>query len=84
MKTWGDEVFAQVGELRSLIPARVNIIALTATATIETMDIVSHRLCLKNPVIVALPPYRDNITYRMHTKVELDMCCELSGCSPKQ
>ena len=33
VKTWGDEfrtAFAHIGELRSLIPSRVNILALTA------------------------------------------------------
>ena len=87
VKSWGDEfrtVFSQVGELRSLIPAAVNIIALTATATLDTVNIVSHRLCLKNPTIVALPPYRDNIAYQIRSKVELDMftttlCDELAS-----
>ena len=42
VKTWGDEfrlAFAQIGELRSLIPASVNVIALTATATSETYTV---------------------------------------------
>ena len=75
VKLWGDEfrkVFSQVGELRSLIPMGVNIMALTATATTETFQIVSRRLCMDNPVIIALPPYRDNITYQKLKKVELE------------
>ena len=57
--------FSQVGELRSLIPAGVNIMALMATATADTLSTVSQRLCMANPVIVALPPYRDNIAYQV-------------------
>ena len=34
--------FAQIGELRSLIPASVNVIALTATATSETYTVAKH------------------------------------------
>lgn len=40
VKTWGDQfrtTFAQIGDLRSLIPSTVNIMALTATATSETL-----------------------------------------------
>ena len=83
VKTWGDEfrtVFGQVGELR---PTGVNVIALTATATAETLTIVSQRLCMVNPVVVALPPYRDNIAYQIRTNVDLDafttsLCSELA------
>ena len=39
VKTWGEGfqvAFAQIGEIRSLLPPEVNIIALTATATSTT------------------------------------------------
>ena len=72
-----------LAKLHSLIPTGVNVIALTATATAETLTIVSQRLCMVNPVIVALPPYRDNIAYQIRTNVDLDafttsFCCELA------
>ena len=54
----------------SLIPAGVNIMALTATAT---LDIVSRMLCLTNPTIIALPPHLNNVAYQIHSKVELDV-----------
>ena len=59
------------------------MVSLTATATEETLDIVSRRLCVVNPVVVALPPYRDNITYQLHPKIDLDtftttLCSELN------
>lgn len=87
VKTWGDEfrtAFSQIGEMRSLIPTGVNIMALTATATTDTLRIVSNRLCMVNPVIIALPPYRDNITYQLWAKVDLDrftdsLCSDLAS-----
>ena len=66
VKSWGDDfriTFALIGELRSLIPTGVNVIALTATATSETLSIVTQKLSLVKPTLVALPPYRENIAY---------------------
>ena len=40
VRTWGDQfktALAQIGDLRSLITTTVNIMALTATATSETL-----------------------------------------------
>ena len=75
VKLWGDQfrtTFAQIGELRSLIPKTVKIMALTATATAETFQVVKDRLSLVEPFLVAVPPYRDNITYRVNSKLDLD------------
>ena len=47
VKTWGDEfrkAFSQIGDLRSLLPSSVNVLALTATATIDTFHAVTKRL----------------------------------------
>ena len=60
----GDEfrtAFAQIGEVQCLVSSSVNIMALTATATIETFQVVSQRLSLHKPVIVAVSPNRGNI-----------------------
>ena len=60
----GDEfriAFASIGEVRCLIPSNVNIIALTATATLDTFHVVSQRLSLFKPVIVAVSPNRKNL-----------------------
>ena len=43
--------------------------ALTATTTTDTFTIVSQRLSMFDPVVVALPLNRDTIT---HEKVDLD------------
>ena len=87
VKTWGDEfrtTFALIGELRSLFPDGVSVVALTATATSDTLRVVTQRLSLINPTIVALPPYRENISYRIHHKIDIDsftasLCNELDS-----
>ena len=62
----GDEfrvAFSRLGEMRSLIPSTVNIMALTATATKETYTVVCSRLSMRQPVCISLPPERGNIKY---------------------
>ena len=41
----------------------VGVHALTATSTTETFYIVSRRLCIDDPTLIASPPFRDNISY---------------------
>lgn len=75
IKTWGDEfrkTFAEIGEMRSLIPTSVNILALTATATHETYHVVVKRLAMKDPKLIALSPFRDNISYQVKPKCEVE------------
>jgi len=50
--------FAQIGELRSIIPDDVNVVALTGTATPEVYNSVVRRLSLNDPLF---SPSRDNI-----------------------
>lgn len=67
VKTSGDKfqtAFAHIGELRSIIPSGVNILALTTTATSQTLTAVIQRLSMVKPVLVALPPYRGNISIK--------------------
>ena len=73
VRTWGDEfrtAFAQIGDLRSLIPTAVNIMTLTVTS--ETFDVVTRRLSMDKAILIALPPDRDNIAYQVHSKVDVD------------
>lgn len=66
VKSWGDQFrrsFARIGNLRSLLPKGVNVLALTATATEETLAVVIKRLSMHNITVVAMPPCRDNICY---------------------
>jgi len=75
VRKWGDKfrvAFAKIGELRSLIPSHVRMLALTATATQETIRVVSQRLSLKDVVVVALPPSRPNIMYKVQPLQNLE------------
>lgn len=72
---WGDEfriAFARIGDLRSIVPTRVHMLALTATATQETLQVVLQRLSLKDVVVVALPPSRPNIIYKVQPLQNLE------------
>ena len=53
----------QIGEVRSLIPSNVNIMALSATCTRPVHQVVSRRLSMHDPFLLAIPPCRDNIKY---------------------
>ena len=55
------EAFYSIGEIRSIVPDHVNFMALTATATCDTFDIIMKQLSLKNPIVVAVSPNRPNI-----------------------
>lgn len=71
VKLWGSQfrpVFSQIGDLRSIIPTNVNVMALTATATTETFHVVSNKLAMVKPVLISLPPYRENISYHVYAK----------------
>ena len=75
IQTWGDQfriTFSQIGDIRSLIPKQVKIIALTATASKDTLCSVIKRLSLKDPVIVAVSPYRENISYEIRANINMD------------
>ena len=58
-------VFSQVGEVRSLIPKTVCVMALTATATTETRKAVCQKLGMVDPMIVSEIPNRPNIRYSL-------------------
>ena len=76
----GDEFrtdYASLGELRSLIPSSVNIMALTATATLNTFEIVKERLSLHEPVIVGVSPNSIHLSVLASMKHEalVEMIC---------
>lgn len=64
--------FSVLGELRSLIPEGVHVMALTATATKQTFDIVSERLSLSEPFVVAATCNRPNISLEVEPKQKLE------------
>ena len=69
--------FAMIGELRSIIPDHVRILALTATATYSTFQTVKDRLSLQNPVIVGLSPNRPNIFLSVLPTMKLNEVVEM-------
>ena len=78
IKTWGDKfrrAFSKLGELRSLIPRGINVMALTATATQHTYYIIKERLSLEEPVLVSMSPIRNNIAYTVSPKVDVNEFC---------
>ena len=60
------KAFSELGEVRSLIPKHVNMLALTATATKQTRKAVCRILGLKAPKFVLRLPNRPNIKYIVH------------------
>ncbi|XP_065901618.1 ATP-dependent DNA helicase Q1-like [Dysidea avara] len=80
VKTWGDKFrtdFSKLGELRSLIA--VNVMALTATATLDTLKVVKERLSLHDPAVIGLSPNVPNILYSTAKLPKLeDFCRRLS------
>ena len=60
--------FSRLGEIRSVIPEGVNVMALTATATRTTRNDVIKSLDMQTPVIVSIPPIKDNIIYCVSQK----------------
>ena len=57
------KTFFEIGTLRSLIPKSVNVMALTATATNQTISVVSSHLAMDDPMIIGLNADRSNIKY---------------------
>lgn len=64
--------FARLGEVRSLIPQHVHVMALTATATKSTRKLVIKRLSMINPVIFSITPNKSNTVYNVVEKKPLE------------
>lgn len=69
-------VYASLGELRSIIPSNINIMALTATATHATFEVVKERLSLNNPIVIGESPDRPGIFLSVVPSMELDCFVE--------
>lgn len=64
--------YNHVGEVRSLIPAHVNVMALTATATRTTRERIIAKLCMEHPFILSLSPHKKNVAYFVKKKSTIE------------
>ena len=64
--------FSVIGQLRSLIPEGVHVMALTAMTTKQTFDVVSECLSLYDPLVVATTCNRPNIFLQVQPEQKLD------------
>ena len=55
--------YGQLGEMRSLVDGTVPVVALTATATKGTREIIMTDLCLKSCIQIILNPGKANVKY---------------------
>jgi len=68
--------FSTIGDVRSLIPDNVHIIALTATVTTNSFCIITERLSLKDPVVVGVKPNQPNIKYFVEPLPAVEVLCD--------
>ena len=64
--------YLRLGEVRSILPQSVHIMALTATATKTLRKDVCDILDMKDPVLVSVSPDKDNIKYLVAGHVTMD------------
>ncbi len=55
----------RLGEVRSLLPEQVKIMALTATATKMVLTYVAYTLGMEKPIVIALSPCKANYIYNV-------------------
>ena len=60
--------FSKVGEIKSILPKQVNVMALTATATNSTRREICITLGMVKPLIVSRSPNKPNIYYYVSRK----------------
>lgn len=60
--------YLRLGELRSIVPSSVNIMALTATASHSTRTYIFRSLGMLEPAIVYVSPQKKNVVYSVRDK----------------
>lgn len=63
--------------MRSIIPEKAKILALTATATSEVLSTVKAKLNLVDTLVIGLSPDRGNIKYYVEPLPKLEILCQL-------
>lgn len=64
--------FSMLGEVRSLIPPEVHIMALTATASVKTRDRIIKMLGMDNPCVISVSPHNANMVYWVFPKTSIE------------
>ncbi len=64
---------SHLGEIRSIVPEGINVMALTATATLSTRKFIIRNLSMTNPTVVYMPPVKDNIAYYVMEKKDIEL-----------
>ncbi|XP_019861292.1 PREDICTED: uncharacterized protein LOC105315307 isoform X1 [Amphimedon queenslandica] len=75
IKIWGStfrDSLERIGEVRSLLPSSVPVMALTATATHQLRLDLSRIIGLKNPVMIVQPPCKPNLMYKVGNFVSIE------------
>ena len=67
------ESLSRVGEIRSLLPSHVKVMALTATKTHSLRVEIIKVIGTKEPVMVVLPPCKTNIKYNVVQYTSIDV-----------
>ena len=55
----------RLGEVRSLLPEQVKIMALAATATTMVPTYVAYILSMEKPIVITLSPCKANLIYNV-------------------
>ena len=58
--------------MRSLLPHHVRVMALTATATRKTREVLICRLCMQNPMVLSITPNKSNLIYQVVPKCSME------------
>ena len=68
--------FSHLGEMQSIIPDDVKMMALTATATMKTKASIIKLLDMQKPVAIYVPPLKDNIIHAVTKKISISQAFE--------
>jgi len=69
-------VFAKLGNFRSLLPDKVNNLALTATATKAILECVTSCLAMDKPTVIGIPPDRPIIKLSVQPYPSIPTLCK--------
>ena len=72
VKALGEHNYSRVGEIRSILPKNVNVMALRATASRNTRTDVIRMLGMKHCIVVSRSPHKQNIMLDVKMKPELN------------